>query len=36
MIEPSDLPLSYGNRSLFVVLLILVSTLILIVVVASW
>jgi hypothetical protein len=31
-----DLPLFYGNRSLFVVLAVLTSTLILIIVIASW
>ena len=36
MIEPNDLPLSYRNRSLFVVLAILTSSLILAVVIASW
>jgi hypothetical protein len=36
MTERGDLPFSYGNRSLFVVLSVLVSTLILIIVIASW
>ena len=36
MTERGDLPSSYGNWSLFVVLAVLTSTLILIIVIASW